>query len=1559
MKVMTQKLGKFLFKGTLLLASLFLHLQGNAQVNHLVISQVYGGGGNAGATFRNDFVELFNPTGTTISIAGWSVQYASATGLPSGALSTNLPASNIPAGGYFLIQMASGGAVGTLLPTADHVATGINMSASAGKIYLVNSTSLITACPPGATAVDHIGFGATANCFETAFASAGSNTTSMTRANGGCKDTNTNSTNFTSITPNPRNSSSPGNFCPVQFAITNISPASPTATVAFNVTVEVRTSLGVATNTLDNVPFTLSNTGGGAIGGTTTGTVLAGTSSVVVSSVTLSTAGIGVTLTATYTPNPQLLSPGTSAAFTVQAAVANDCNGVPGGPDQPGTSCNDGNVCTIGETWSIGCVCQGGTFQDTDGDLTCDANDGCPNDPNKIASGACGCGFPEVGQSCSDGNACTAGDVLTSCGVCTGTALPDGDSDGTCDAQDGCPTDPNKIAPGSCGCNVPEPGASCDDLNALTVNDQITAGCICAGVLPSVYWNFGVAAGIATPTTNTLPNTTVGPVSQGNNNGTTTMLTNGSVPAANTYVGQSANFNAGAAARIGALNTAASGSAFFEFTMTAGPATAFTVSQIRFGSRATGTGPQAYTLRSSFDSYSTDLATGTITANSTWALRTSPSFSLTSLPAGSITFRLYAHNGAGSPSAGTANWRIDALNVTATSQAVVANPLVGFNASVGNGLENAGAVQVGVTMDIAPSGTVLLDVTNALTGTASVTDYSFTNSTLTFLSTGTYPYTQFVTIAPVGDTDLESNETLVLNLALNSGSANLGFTTHTFTITNDDLAPIVINEVDYDQSGTDNAEWIELRNNGSVAVDLGAFKLELVNGNLGGASVYRTLTLPTYSLAAGGYYVVGNNASTPNVNLVVTPTTDLIQNGAPDAIGLRDASNNLLDALSYEGSSGAPYVEVSGALLNDAGNATTPLASIGRVPDGQDSNINNVDWTVMCTGTPGATNIPSTDTDGDSFVDCLDGCPLDPLKQNAGACGCGVPDTDADGDFVADCNDGCPADPNKIVPGACGCGNPDTDTDGDFVADCVDICPADANPGQEDTDGDLIGDACDQCPLGPNPGLTCDDNNPFTGNDLTQNDCSCAGTPLPSTTWTLAFTTDNAGSESTWQIVDATSPFVLDAGGPYASNTTTTESIVVPTGACFNLIVTDVNGMSNGTTGGWILRDNTAKRVIDNSGDGVFAGTVQPALPFCSPVGNDAIIASQCDKVDWTPGQIIIATPNAAVSAQFGVNNANSGYEFWFFNPDGSYSRRVFLTHANPGIGGPTGPTKCAHLAYGNLVTNPVPANVLLNVRVRGVVNGVYSSFGAACRFKIDQTAANCPLIQLISTPGPTFSCGATGKIVKASGNPGRIYAQPAVRVVNGNNQVANAYLFEITNTANSYTRLIGTTSYTLVLGQWVTNPLLCGTHTYNVRVRASFDGGATYCAYGAVCTVGITNNLALPFCTTPAGPMAGSDDRVFFDGDETSTEAVLTLWPNPNNGEQLYVSIDALNADVTTATVDIFDMVGHKVTTRTIAVNGTTLNTVIALDASMANGMYMVNVTAGDQSFIQRLVIQ
>jgi len=54
--------------------------------------------------------------------------------------------------------------------------------------------------------------------------------------------------------------------------------------------------------------------------------------------------------------------------------------------------------------------------------------DGCPDDPNKTAPGICGCGVPDT----------------------------DSDGDEIPDCNDGCPDDPYKTAPGICGCGVPD-----------------------------------------------------------------------------------------------------------------------------------------------------------------------------------------------------------------------------------------------------------------------------------------------------------------------------------------------------------------------------------------------------------------------------------------------------------------------------------------------------------------------------------------------------------------------------------------------------------------------------------------------------------------------------------------------------------------------------------------------------------------------------------------------------------------------------------------------------------------------------------------------------------------------------------------------------------------------------------------------------------------------------------------------------------------------------------------------------------------------------------------------
>lgn len=165
---------------------------------------------------------------------------------------------------------------------------------------------------------------------------------------------------------------------------------------------------------------------------------------------------------------------------------------------------------------------------------------------------------------------------------------------------------------------------------------------------------------------------------------------------------------------------------------------------------------------------------------------------------------------------------------------------------------------------------------------------------------------------------------------------------------------LVINEIDYDQPGTDFAEFVEIKNVGTVSANLSEFTLELVNGTGGGAAVYQSYTLPALSLAVGDYFVVcGDAANVANCDLDVTPDSNLVQNGAPDGVGLLH-NGNLVDAVSYEGNTGVPYTEGSGVGLEDDPNVEN--AGISRFPDGVDTDQNNVDLSMRCS-TPGEANV--------------------------------------------------------------------------------------------------------------------------------------------------------------------------------------------------------------------------------------------------------------------------------------------------------------------------------------------------------------------------------------------------------------------------------------------------------------------------------------------------------------------------------------------------------------------------------------------------------------------------
>ena len=175
---------------------------------------------------------------------------------------------------------------------------------------------------------------------------------------------------------------------------------------------------------------------------------------------------------------------------------------------------------------------------------------------------------------------------------------------------------------------------------------------------------------------------------------------------------------------------------------------------------------------------------------------------------------------------------------------------------------------------------------------------------------------------------------------------------------------LVINEIDYDQPSADSAEFIELYNSSSNAINLSNYSVILFNGSATSNTRYDSIALPNRMLAPAGYFVIcaGNAGKVANCDTARTGFT--IQNGSPDAVVIRDNTTlNIVDAVSYEGTCIPPYSEGNGVPLaeSDTLNSGGPgspnnFLGISRYPDGMDTNDDSTDFHRYCS-TPGTANV--------------------------------------------------------------------------------------------------------------------------------------------------------------------------------------------------------------------------------------------------------------------------------------------------------------------------------------------------------------------------------------------------------------------------------------------------------------------------------------------------------------------------------------------------------------------------------------------------------------------------
>ncbi|MCI1751827.1 MAG: T9SS type A sorting domain-containing protein [Flavobacteriales bacterium] len=413
----------------------------------------------------------------------------------------------------------------------------------------------------------------------------------------------------------------------------------------------------------------------------------------------------------------------------------------------------------------------------------------------------------------------------------------------------------------------------------------------------------------------------------------------------------------------------------------------------------------------------------------------------------------------------------------------------------------------------------------------------------------------------------------------------------------------------------------------------------------------------------------------------------------------------------------------------------------------------------------------------------------------------------------------------------------------------------------------------------------------------------------------VAINTDQHADQTTWQIKNATGG-IMATGGPYIgrNNTLVTDTVCLgPNPGCFTLQMFDNFGDGLGG-GSWQLRTINGGLIL---GDQFEKGFVSPSQSpasasygsghsFCMPLGSANISASECG--------VFNNGLNNKVHSD--VVSGATQYEFEFTDPDNGFVRRIIKS--------------TSYVKFIDLGAPQLIPGVHYFCRVRTNANGPLASahWGTGCEtgLGVEETLL-CS--ELISAPTYGHSCNETRKFGFYGGY---IYAQPVLG--------ATQYQFNIYTPGGVYDTLISRSSYILQL-KWTGNPLVDGT-TYNVAINAITAGQNTgFCT--TTCTVTI-NNAALS--QTPVHQLDAGQQRS------------LEVWPNPNDGHDVALNIAGLDEQVNHASVELFDATGRMVKTLAVPVQNGLMNNTMDL-SGVANGTYVIRVTAGEKTYNSALVVK
>lgn len=464
----------------------------------------------------------------------------------------------------------------------------------------------------------------------------------------------------------------------------------------------------------------------------------------------------------------------------------------------------------------------------------------------------------------------------------------------------------------------------------------------------------------------------------------------------------------------------------------------------------------------------------------------------------------------------------------------------------------------------------------------------------------------------------------------------------------------------------------------------------------------------------------------------------------------------------------------------------------------------------------------------------------------------------------------------------------------------------------------------------------------YSGSDcdlvLSEPPLPCDGIPTcVGNSVTLTFDLNGGGNPITWEIFVQGSSTPLFTGGPLANSTAVEAGFnyCLPDG-CYRLVVHGTGGIPNG--GDYTLSQSGGTPIILASGNWSSTSRIINDRGFCVPTPGNGVLSTSFDQ-DRHLGTVIRCGYDPLVQA--GYPSANFGYQYWLFDPHGTYSRRFIMNHQQAMLTpfGPPGPDDCAWVLPASLQTNEVPLDIPLNVKVRPVIGAVPpaddSGFGYAwaVTFKCmmgASTVDDAPNDTKVNDDGssPEFSCGSQSETEE-------IYAVPV--------QYANRYQFLYDEMPPG-----GPTvqQQSAMNTHWVDpSSIVTPGVSYSVKARTSYNAGITWCPFDASCVI----------------------DATFFDGGgghmaliEGPSHARIRVWPNPSGSHsELVVRIDQVPTDQRSVPLDLLDGMGRAILNHRLSCEGCgTVQGSLPL-GDLAPGLYFIRTVLNGEQVMERLTVE